>query len=276
MQTWYNILSFLKTEAVEPVPYGIFHLCGLVLAIVLTVVLCRLYPEGDARFTRRLLLTIAIVSLTAELYRQVHYGFSLEDGRVIWDYRWYIFPFQFCSTPMYAAFIAALVPRGRLHNTLCAYLATYALFAGSAVMLYPVSIYTEVIGVNIGTTICHGSMIILGIYLLYSGYVPTEHTTLRRAIPVFGVCIVIAMILNEFARIFGILEDHTFNMFFISPYCDPSLPVYSLVQKYVPYPFCLIFYVLGFTAAAGILFWLVGRLCRRIRRRTDSFERSFL
>ena len=177
---------------------------------------------------------------------------------------------------MYAALIAALVPRGRLHNTLCAYLATYALFAGSAVLLYPVSIYTEVIGVNIGTTVCHGSMIILGIYLLYSGYVPTARMTLRRAIPVFGVCIVIAIILNELARIFGILEDHTFNMFFISPYCDPSLPVYSLVQKYVPYPFCLIFYVFGFTAAAGIVLWLIGGLCRRIHRHTDTSERSFI
>ena len=276
MDAWYRILSVLNTEAAEPAPYGIFHLCGFALAILIAILLCRLRPEGDERFTRRLLLTVAIISLIAELYRQVHYGFSLDNGQVILDYRWYIFPFQFCSTPMYAALLAALVPRGKLHNRLCAYLATFALFAGSAVMFYPVTIFTEVIGVNIGTTICHGSMIILGIYLIYSGYVPTEHTTLRRAIPVFGVCIVIAVILNEFARILGILEDHTFNMFFISPYCEPSLPVYSLVQKYVPYPFCLIFYVLGFTAAAGILFWLVGALCRRIRRHTDASERSFV
>jgi hypothetical protein len=42
-------------------------------------------------------------------------------------------------------------------------------------------------------------------------------------------------------------------MFYISPYCDPSLPVYSIVQQYVPYPWCLILYIAGFTAAAYIV-----------------------
>ena len=108
MDAWYRILSVLNTEAAEPAPYGIFHLCGFALAILIAILLCRLRPEGDERFTRRLLLTVAIFSLIAELYRQVHYGFSLDNGQVILDYRWYIFPFQFCSTPMYAALLAAL------------------------------------------------------------------------------------------------------------------------------------------------------------------------
>ena len=276
MHIWYRILSFLNTEATEPQPYGIFHLCAFALVILIAVLLCRLRPEGEERFTRRLLTVIAILSLTAELYRQVHYGFSLENGKIIPDYRWYIFPFQFCSTPMYAALIAAIAPRGRLRNVMCAYLATYALFAGSAVMLYPVTIFTETVGINIGTVICHGSMIILGTYLLYTGYVPTDRITLRKALPVFAGCIFIAVNLNAGARLAGILEDHTFNMFFISPYCEPSLPVYTLVQENVPYPFCLLFYILGFTAAAGIVLFLFGSLFRRIRRHAVMLERSFL
>jgi hypothetical protein len=39
-------------------------------------------------------------------------------------------------------------------------------------------------------------------------------------------------------------------MFFVSPYCDPSLPVYSLVQGVLPFPWSLMVYILGFTAAA--------------------------
>lgn len=39
-------------------------------------------------------------------------------------------------------------------------------------------------------------------------------------------------------------------MFFISPHCEPSLPVYSIVQSAVPYPWCLLIYIIAFTLAA--------------------------
>ena len=42
-------------------------------------------------------------------------------------------------------------------------------------------------------------------------------------------------------------------MFFVSRHFDPSLPVYSLVQQVVAYPWCLFIYILGFTAAAYII-----------------------
>ena len=45
-------------------------------------------------------------------------------------------------------------------------------------------------------------------------------------------------------------------MFFISSYCSPSLPVYSLVQPLVPYPVSVLIYIVGFTAAAGIILML--------------------
>ena len=269
MDFWYAVLSVLNTQATEPVPYGMFHLAWFAGSILLGVLLCRLRPEGEEKFVRRLLLITAVVCLVAEAYRQVHYGFTLEGGQVIPDYRWYIFPFQFCSTPMYVALMAAIAPRGRLHNALCAYLATFALFAGTAVMVYPVTIYTATIGINIGTSICHGSMIMLGIYLCYSGYVPQDRTTLRRAVPVFGVCVLIAMLLNELAHLSGLLSEHTFNMFFISPYCDPSLPVYSLVQEVLPFPACLIVYIAGFTAASWLILLAgmgIARLARRPRK----------
>ena len=96
-------------------------------------------------------------------------------------------------------------------------------------------------------------MIAIGIYLLYCGYVKLEHKTILRAIPVFAVCVAIACIMNEIAYQTGLLETETFDMFFISPYGTPSLPVYSLVQGVVPFPWCLVLYILGFTAAAYLV-----------------------
>ena len=108
-------------------------------------------------------------------------------------------------------------------------------------MFYPEAVFVETIGISIQTMICHGSMITVGIYLLYSGYVKLEHKTILKAIPVFIIFVFTAVILNEIAFQTELLYEHEFNMFFISPHCDPSLPVYSLVQNVVAYPWCLFY-----------------------------------
>ena len=90
-------------------------------------------------------------------------------------------------------------------------------------------------------------------YLLQSGYVQLEHKTILKATPVFAICVAMAAVMNEVAYRTGLLEEETFNMFFISPYCEPHLLVYSSVQEVVPFPWCLVLYILGFTAAAYIV-----------------------
>ena len=158
---------------------------------------------------------------------------------------------------MYVGLLAGLTKKGKLHESLCAYLVTYAFFAGLAVMIYPADVFIDTVGINIQTMICHGSMLTIGIYLLRTGYVPLAHKTILKALPVFAVNVTLAVIMNEIAYYSGLLETETFNMFFVSRHCAPSLPVYSLVQTYVPYPFCLILYIAGFTAA-GYLILLSG------------------
>ena len=86
-----------------------------------------------------------------------------------------------------------------------------------------------------------------------AGYVKVKLSTILKAMPVFAVAVSTAAVLNEIANACGINETETFNMFFISPYCEPSLPVYSIVQQYVPFPLSLVIYILGFTAAAFII-----------------------
>ena len=86
-----------------------------------------------------------------------------------------------------------------------------------------------------------------------AGYVRLEHKTVLKAVPVFSFFVILAMILNEIAYQSGLLETEEFNMFFISRHCEPSLPVYSLVQGVLPFPWCLIVYVLGFSAAAFLV-----------------------
>ena len=243
------ILRFLDTQMTQPTPYGWFHILSLALTAAATVLLCRFGKKWDAR---RVVLTTAIVVAVLEIYKQINFSFPYSDG-IRFDYQWYAFPFQFCSTPMYVGLLAGCLRQGKLRSSCYAYLATYAVFAGVCVMFYPVTVFTPVVGINIQTMICHGSMITIGIWLLYTGAVKLRHRTILKALPVFGVCVALAVCMNEIAHASGLLERETFDMFFISPYGTPSLPVYSLVQGVVPFPWCLMIYVLAFTLAAYLV-----------------------
>ena len=269
------ILAFLDSSMETPLPYGWFHLLWFALSFLALIPLCR-YPKNPSdAHVRRVVWITALVVAVLEVYKQINYTFSYENG-IAADYQWYAFPFQFCSTPMYVGLLAGIIKKGKVHESLCAYLATYAMFAGLSVMVYPTSVFISTIGINIQTMICHGSMITVGIYLFYSGYVPLKHKTILKALPVFAVNVGIAVVLNEIAHVTGLLERETFNMFFVSPYCEPHLPVYSLVQGVVPFPLCLLVYIMGFTAAAYLVLLIamgVAALGRKIRRKTEKVSK---
>ncbi len=251
-----KLILIMDAKMETPQMYGWFHLMFFALTLIAAYLLCRYHKNADEKSVRRILLVTSIIVVALEIYKQFNYSFSYENGIVAYDYQWYAFPFQFCSTPMFAGLIAAFVHNKKVHDSLCAYLATFSVFAGACVMFYPPQVFVETIGINIQSMICHGAMITIGIYLLYTGYVKVEHKTIFRAIPSFAVFIVIAMIMNEIAYRSGLLERETFNMFFISPYCEPHLPVYSAVQQTVAYPWCLIIYVVCFSLAAYVILLL--------------------
>ena len=259
---WGKLLQLLDAEMETPGMYSWFHLLFFALSILGGFLLCRSKKAAEERFVRRFLTISAIVVIVLEVYKQINFTFIYDGAQINTDYQWYIFPFQFCSTPMYISLLAGVIKNRKLHSALCAYLGSFALFAGLCVMLYPAQVFIPTIGINIQTMICHGLMITIGIYLLGSGYVKAESKTALKAIPVFAVCVVLASIMNEIAYVTGLTERETFNMFFISPHCEPSLPVYSLVQGVVPYPWCGLIYILGFSAAAYIILMLARLILR--------------
>lgn len=205
---------------------------------------------------RRFLLAESLLITVLEIYKQINFSFHVDGSQILFDYQWYAFPFQFCSSPMYIGLLAAVVKRKTLHMRLCSYLGTYALFAGICVMAYPSTVFIDTMGINIQTMVCHGSMITVGIVLLRTGYITATMKTVIRALPVFLILVLTAVGMNEIAYQTGLLESETFNMFFISPYCAPELPVYSQIQGIVAFPFSVLIYVAGFTAASGIIMLL--------------------
>ena len=254
MEFFQNLLRILDYRGQTPAVFGVYHIIWLVAIAGLTALAAICGKRHSAKTVTWVVFGTAVLVAILEIYKQINFTFG--DGSGEPSYAWYAFPWQFCSTPLYIGLLVGLFRKGRIHNALCAYLASYAVFAGAAVMIYPGDVYIPVVGINIQTMVCHGSMVVIGGYLLGSGHVQLSLKSVLKAMPVFAICVTLAAILNEVAHATGLLENHNFNMFYISPYLECTLPVYSLIHNAVPFPVNFIIYVLGFSAAACVILLL--------------------
>lgn len=267
MEIWQAFLRLLDTQGECPAFLSYYHLMWLAIIAAATILMVLIGPRHTHKQVTNVVLFTAIAVVVLEIGKQINYTFG--DGSTAAAYQWYAFPFQFCSTPMYIGLLAGIIRRGRVHDSLCAYLATYAVFAGLAVMIYPNDAYIHTKFINFQTMVCHGSMVVIGAYLLASGHVKLKLSTVLKAMPVFAVCVALAAVMNVCAYRVGLLEEHNFNMFYISPYLECSLPVYSLVHNTVPFPMNLVIYILGFTAAAALIL-LIAMGIRNMGRRSHK------
>jgi hypothetical protein len=244
------ILEFLNTSMREPEPYasfskGWFHYLALALFVIVTIIMTKSMKRMNPKQINRLLIGFSIVLLVFEAYKQIIFTYQANG-----DYQWYAFPFQFCSTPMYVALFAGFVKKGQLKDSLIAFLGTFGLFAGLAVMLYPETVFITTVGINIQTMVHHGGMAALGIALLVT-QVKHAWSSMLKAIVVFCLLVTLAILMNTFFNTW--IEDGTFNMFFINPRFENGIPILSIFQPLVsPFVFDII-YIVGFSMVASLM-----------------------
>ncbi len=276
MNLFEQFLASLDGKITKPTLWGLFHITALVITIILTVLICtfaiknKREGKSNDKLVRVCVLIYAIVTIILEIYKQLNFSFNSTTGE--WSYQWYAFPFQFCSTPMYVALIAGCLKKCEFQKYLYAYIGTFVLFAGLCVMFYPNGVFVTTIGINIQTMVCHGGMIVIGVLVLVSGVIDMKWTTILKAIAVFAVFVVIALIMNIIFNSTG--NTANFNMFYISPYRTCTLPLLQDIQEEVPYIIFLLIYIIGFSLAAFIIFAVAKGLDDAINKRVkrNSFE----
>ncbi len=277
MNAFEKFLAMLDGQMTKPVAFGWFHLMWLAIMIVATVVLCvfavinKKKGKDNSKFARIVVLTYAVVVIILEIYKQLNYSFNSTTGE--WSYQWHAFPFQFCSTPMYVALIAGCLKKGEFQKYLYTYLATFALFAGVIVMVYPGNVFSTTIGINIQTMICHAGMVVMGVFLLVSGVVDLKWSSILKAIPVFCVLVVIALIMNIIFHSTG--NTASFKMFYISPYLRPGMVILNDIYDAVPFFLYFLIYVLGFSLAAFIMLAIaigIDRLSKFIHKKRCPYD----
>lgn len=239
-----------------PRPFGKFHLTFVIGFIVLTALVSRIFRDCSEKTVNRISGFVWMVVLVLEIYKQLLYGVTLNDGVLSWDYAWFVFPFQFCSSPLYILPIIAFVKNEKLRNAAISYMMTFSLFAGLVVFCYPNDVFNGFVGINYQTMIHHGSQILMGVFYAVRYRKKATPKFFAGGTCLFVVMVFIAMALNVAVHylfdMWGINE--TCNLFFISPYYPCTLPLLSVVWSMVPYLAFVCVYFFGFILCALLVF----------------------
>lgn len=249
-----EFMNFLQGRMNTPGLFGWFHIVCLAIMIGICVLIYIFRKKISPKMVNTIILCTGIAIILLEVYKQLVFSFNYNggNGNSYWDFQWYAFPFQFCSTPMYIMLLAGILRKGKIHDTLLCYLATYALFAGLVVMAYPGDVFISYIGINIQTMVCHGGMFIIGFLILATRSIKFDFRSILKATIVFVIMLILALLMNIIWHHCS-NSDETFNMFYISPYFPCTLPLVSIIYANAPYAVFLLCYVVGFMLAASVI-----------------------
>ena len=233
--------------------------------IVICIVSCVLLYIFRKRISKKALnitlLTTGIVLVVLELLKQLDYSLVYNNGHSTWKYQPFIFPFQFCSTPMYLMLLAGILRKGKIYDAILCYLATFAFFGGSTVLVYPAEVFTTNIFINCHSMFWHSSMIIIGFMIFATRSIEFKIKSHAKASIVFAVMICIALLMNISAHY--IKPDVDFNMFYIGPYIPCNLIILSTIYTLVPWPVFFLIYFIGF-ALVSFVVMLIAIGCKKL------------
>ena len=283
-----KLLTITPRFQAPPKVYGAFHICSLVIVLIICIVMIAQHlkasksPPGkilNKESTLKIsLLGFFLVLFLSELGKQLI--FSYDAAAETWKYCFEKFPFQLCSTPIYISLAAYLLPcRGiprRIRDALVCFLGTYSAIAGASVLFYPSpDVFSEIIYLNIHTMLWHGIMLVYGLYIWLAGFVKPRISTAFKGFAVFLPLNFIALALNEAEHLTGFAGGEYFNMFYISRYYTCNIPVLHEIQKTMPYPVFFAAFIMTLSIASFavvLIMMLISKKARgfRNRRKTDK------
>jgi hypothetical protein len=265
MNLFYKFLYFLQGEMTEPKAFGWFHLMWLFFVLVVIIFLYKKKKKNSEKQLKLVLGTYGIIAFVLELLKQVIWSFNFDSvtNIVTWDYQWYAFPFQLCTTPIFISLICLFLKKGKLRNSLLSYMAFVTILGSISTIILPDSCFVSDILVNIHTMWLHLGSFVVSVYLIMNGIVKLNWNNLKSAIYVFLVFVLIALGINIIVYNSGVLNGETFNMFYISPYFPSTLPVFDVIYEKVFYVLFLFIYVVILSLGAGIIY-VVAKLIKKI------------
>lgn len=259
-----------------PPSYGSYHFMwvGITLALAALFICC--FKKLSDKNVRRLAGVLWISMVILEIIKQLVFSIRIENGAFVGDYAWYIFPFQFCASPLYILPFVAFAKDGKLRDAAITFIATFSTFAGLCVYVFPYDVLCYYSFINAQAMYHHGVQVFFGLYLGFRYREKMKLGNLVKATAVFASLAGVAMILNEL--VYQYLSSNgmgdIFNMYFISPHFDCTLPVLSIVHDLVPYPVFLCVYIFGFMICAGLIMLITKGLIKLTKYNKSIFAKK--
>ena len=276
MNTFEKIIHALQGTMETPTNYSLFHLVSVAIIVVSTIAVCLLLKNSKQKTFRIFVFVCWALIFLLEVYKQLVFSFSLTDNKPVWDFQWYAFPFQLCSVQLYLLPFVVFLKDGKVRNAIMAFLTFFSFFGGLVVFIYPNDVFISMIGINIQTMVHHGLQVLLGIFFAVYNRKKLGFKYYLSGLIVFATCIAVAMSLNFIVPTF---TNETFNMFYISPKFDCTLPVLSAIYPKVPYIVFLLLYVAGYSFIGLVIFlvfFAIAKLLNKERLQSANKQKLIL
>lgn len=258
-----EIYEWLRRGSEIPQKYGSYHMLCIGITLGFALLLILLFRNCSDGFARGLIFAFWLVIFVLEIGKQLGFGFKIVDGEFQNYYSWGVFPFQFCSTPLYIMPIAALARDGKLRDSALVFLICFAAVGGITVYVFPDSVFCGSAFLNVQTMIHHGTQIFIALFLgvRYRSKLNLENYLLAGTMFISLAAIALGLNIAQH-ELFPILNiSGSFNLFFISPY-ERYLPsaLAGFGLESAPYYVILTGYIAAVFLGAGLMLFV----CRLI------------
>ena len=142
--TWGDI----NNGDVGPGMFSWFHLLWLGIMIAGCIVLgITVAKKHDPKCDWTVIAVFCVILVGCEVFKQLFwfefYGY----------YRFEVFPYQFCSVPIYITILATLIPSRKLREVCYRFLAFYGTVGGLAIMVVPSAVAAAIMTLMVAPTL---------------------------------------------------------------------------------------------------------------------------
>lgn len=204
-----------------------------------------------------------ILMLISEIWKQLCITFVLNGG----SYRWWYFPFQLCSIPMYILLIFPYIKKARLRNAFLTFLMTFCLLGGIIVFADTSGLHYPIAALTVHSYLWHILLITIGILagIVRIGEAASRasaefalEASLKPAAPLtgffdavllyLGACLT-AELINLICSRYGMI-----NMFYINPLHSMDQIVFEDLVPILGNGAAIALYILATVIGAWLLF----------------------
>lgn len=243
--------EFFEATAIvmeKPQSYGLFHLLFFFIGLAISIVIAFLLRKTNEKQNKIVLGVVGGFLILTEIYKQLFYYYIMPP---VGQYTWWIFPFQLCSIPMYICVALLFIKNEKVKSFLYEFLFTINMFGGLVSFCEPSGLNHSYLALTLHAYIWHMLLIFLGLYLYFSKRACTNAKGYLKGIAVFGVFCGVAQILNVALR-----SKPGFNMFYISPYVQSSIAVFSTFYAKYGWFVNMILYLLAICIGSAVIYYL--------------------